>query len=206
MLPGTSMDWKEFTSSVVSSLAWPAAIAFIVYLFRRPIGDIFERLRKLSYKGAAAEFEHELGLAETAAKHADITTTPNAGSSSDWSTSLGSAGWGESSSLAEGSPRAAVIEAWIRLERELVELAQSWGIDIGTRRLSTSTLVRELEVQGAIDLSLGEVIERLRRTRNVAVHEERYPVSPSDAAEYVRLSESVAATLGKVRVDKLAES
>ena len=194
------MDWKEFISSIVSSLAWPAAVAFIVYLLRHPIGNVIGSLRKLSYRGAEAEFGRSLDKAETAARQAEIpqTTAQLSASASNWENT--SAGWGESTSLADVSPRAAVIEAWLRLEREVLELAQIAGIDLGTRRLSIVALVKQLQEQGVVDPTVAEVIEQLRRARNV--HERTYTVSPGDAAEYVQLAERVAATLRETRTER----
>ena len=193
------MDWKEFISSIVSSLA---AVAFIVYLLRHPIGNVIGSLRKLSYRGAEAEFGRSLDKAETAARQAEIpqTTAQLSASASNWENT--SAGWGESTSLADVSPRAAVIEAWLRLEREVLELAQIAGIDLGTRRLSIVALVKQLQEQGVVDPTVAEVIEQLRRARNVAVHERTYTVSPGDAAEYVQLAERVAATLRETRTER----
>ncbi len=42
------MDWQTFTSSLVETLAWPVAVLLIVIvaLFRKPVWDLVENLRR----------------------------------------------------------------------------------------------------------------------------------------------------------------
>ena len=41
------MNWLEFISSLVSSLAWPAVILFGVFLFKRPLSALIGRIRSI---------------------------------------------------------------------------------------------------------------------------------------------------------------
>jgi hypothetical protein len=207
------MDWKQFISSVVGSLAWPAAVAFLIYVFRQPIEGVIARLTKLKGGGVEAEFGQYVEKAESAALRADLSVTPSTGASSDWPSSSGGAGWGTTgrsssdwgagmsssdwgaSTPGESSPRAAVIEAWLSLEREIQSLARAYGVKPGDPPLSTRQLVDQLVSQGVIGPPVAEVIARLRRARDAAVHEENYKVGSRDAAEYVELAAQCARTL-----------
>ena len=132
------MGWKEFISNVVGSLAWPAAIGLTVYLLRRRIGSFWgspQAHRRV--RGAKAELEFErvvekagatrkhgrpIGNAEERSLFGQLGTNSGESGSSWGGTYGGSSGdWGSSKSLVHYSPRAAVIEAWLRLER------QHWG-------------------------------------------------------------------------------
>jgi hypothetical protein len=114
-----AMGWLEFLSSVIESLAWPAAIAFVVYLLRNQIRALLAGLRSLAYGGVRAEFGEHVQEAEIAAEGAELPSELTPGSA--LSTEL----WPEISS----APRAAVIEAWLAVERELEALAERSGVD-----------------------------------------------------------------------------
>jgi hypothetical protein len=51
------MEWKQFIASLVASLAWPAAIAAIVLIFRSELTRILQRLAHLKYRDLELEFE-----------------------------------------------------------------------------------------------------------------------------------------------------
>src|SRR6266511_5139114 len=51
-----SMDWKGFLASVIDSLAWPVAIAFIVVFLRKPLRRLLERRIRFKGLGVEAEF------------------------------------------------------------------------------------------------------------------------------------------------------
>ncbi|MDI5787838.1 hypothetical protein PO124_03270 [Bacillus licheniformis] len=44
------MDWLEFVSAMVQSLAWPAALMICVLLLKEPLSDRMKELIKLKYK------------------------------------------------------------------------------------------------------------------------------------------------------------
>ena len=122
--------------------------------------------------------------AESAALRANLSVTPSTGASSDWASGSGDAGWGTtgrsssgwgaggsssnwgSSASGESSPRAAVIEAWLSLEREIQRLAQAYDMKPGRSELSTWSSVDQLVSHGVISPHLAEVVApELRRGR-----------------------------------------
>lgn len=55
------MDWKQFISSIIGSLAWPAVVAYLLYLLRAQLGSLAARLTELTLPGGTkALFSAEL--------------------------------------------------------------------------------------------------------------------------------------------------
>lgn len=186
------MNWREFIASLIESLAWPAAIAFGVYLLREPIRGVVGSLRRLTYKGMAAEFGEAVQDAETTATEAELPSpAPSPGEpalSTELRTEINTA------------PRAAVIEAWLAVERELEALAEQVGIDVSDRRVRRpKSLLRELWEGDVIDASLAAVIDDLNRARNVAAHARPYTVERDEVVDFVKLAGRVRSAVRLAR-------
>lgn len=54
------MDWLEFVSAMVQSLAWPAALMICVLSLKEPLSDRMKELIKLKYKDFELEFDKRL--------------------------------------------------------------------------------------------------------------------------------------------------
>ncbi|QDI82360.1 hypothetical protein E8E01_18990 [Methylorubrum populi] len=48
------MDWLQFVSSVIGSLAWPAVVATLIVVLRSHIGSLAHRLTKLDLPGGTS--------------------------------------------------------------------------------------------------------------------------------------------------------
>lgn len=67
------MDWLQFWSSIISSVAWPVCIVIIALIFRRKLSDVIGKLLKVELPGGiSAEFDKTLTQVEDAV----ITATP----------------------------------------------------------------------------------------------------------------------------------
>src|SRR5205807_112949 len=97
--------------------------------------------------------------------------------------------------LAEISPRAAVVEAWLLVEHELRKLAELHGVRSTMPRQAT----RELAAQGAIPRGLTGLIANLSDLRNEAVHNSDAAIATDDAVRYVELATRIAASLRELR-------
>ncbi|WP_458110779.1 hypothetical protein M1E03_10595 [Bacillus sp. PK6-013] len=54
------MDWLEFVSATVQSLAWPATLMMCVLLLKEPLSKRMKELIKLKYKDFELEFDKRL--------------------------------------------------------------------------------------------------------------------------------------------------
>jgi hypothetical protein len=197
------MGWKEFIVEIVAALAWPAAIAFIAYLFRRQLGNLIKSVRTVKYMGAEAEFGDSVEEGEALAEQVPLPpATPEAEELED---------------IERLPPRAAVLEAWLEVEAELQDLADRVGLSMspsygtsgsggtaGPEGMSSPSgrayrsgwaIARKLAKEGVISPTLLRLVEELNRGRHAAVHVRRYEVDPQEVANYVALARRTTAYL-----------
>jgi hypothetical protein len=169
------MDWLQFISSLVQSLAWPIAIILVFYLLRAELSALIPRVEKLKYK----EFEIELKMAQveisTDKENKDIPHTEIKIENS-------------LESLAGLSPRAAILESWLALEtlahkRAALEVApgEFW-------RIKPHALGEELNRKGVLNTSEANAFNHLRELRNKAVHLSENIFERSEAIEYIEIA------------------
>jgi hypothetical protein len=174
-----------FIASLVKSLAWPSAVAVVSWWLREPIKKRIAHLRRARVVGQEFEFADAVEQAEVAAAQASLPSIEATDAEPALSTEL--------QTEISTAPRAAVIEAWIAVERELNALATQF--DVATSRHKVShALASELETRGVIDSSLAAVLADLRGGRNLAAHTES-DISSSEALEYVKLAGRVRSAL-----------
>lgn len=151
------MDWLQFFASVVGSLAWPLAVISLVFLLREPLRKLVPLIRTLKYKDWQIDVGHELEAARETVVDKDgpvvilpVQPTPTV------------------RQLAQIDPRAAVLSTWAPVELGLKDL----GITTGAYKVGTPlyVLIQRLRDQKAIDEKTFEVLQRLVRIRNEAVH------------------------------------
>jgi hypothetical protein len=71
-----SMDWLQWSSSLVHSLAWPVAAVIIAFIFRDQISGLLSKIRKLSWGDKVVDFAEKLDELE-AATRVEIEGMPN---------------------------------------------------------------------------------------------------------------------------------
>ncbi|MCF4975542.1 DUF4145 domain-containing protein [Pseudomonas lactis] len=163
----TTMDWLQFLSSIISSIAWPTAVVGLACIMRDPLAKLMLLIRRLKYK----EFQIDIGEqleavrdqvgAEGEAPNLPVEEPPLS-----------------FKSLAQADPRAAVLSAWIPVETELRDIAMKMGI---SGKPATMLLIRELYKAGVVDRVTFDTLEKLRRIRNSAVHVTESDVTFEDA-------------------------
>lgn len=200
------MDTLTFTVEMTKSLGWPTAALAIVLVFRRPLLELLTLVRKVKYK------DIEVELAKKEISEARELAVQKDGGNYDVLTFLELEHFKQ---LADISPRAAITEAWSRLEASIYEVAKVAGIDARPPGMSFSGLLETLKSSGAIDTAILRIIEKMRAIRNKAVHIQTEGLSASDAIDYVlamkhaeaalkagrAASQSLNADDGQLRVD-----
>lgn len=151
------MDWLQFVSSVVGSLAWPAAVIAVIVLLREPLGKLLPLIRTLKYK----EWQIDVGQELDAVKESVEATTDQPGIPAEEPTPV-------FLQLAQIDPRAAVLSAWAPVELALKDLGMKHAIyKVG---MPTYLLAESLLKAEVIDYMTYNVLSRLKRIRNEAVH------------------------------------
>lgn len=176
------MNGLEFIASIIDSLAWPASLFGVLFLFRAKVAELIPYIGKLKYKEFELEFREsmrELG-AEAKALEGEASKEPLEDPSvAD-----------QLYSLAELSPRAAILEAWLNVESHAAMALRSRGIatDEEIRKLAPMRLARLIESAAALNDEEMKIFHKLRELRNRAVHLGDPDLSAQDVAEYIDLS------------------
>ena len=110
--------------------------------------------------------------------------------------------WETIERLSEVSPRAAIAEAWRRVEWALDDNVQRRGLK---RTPSYQGMLRVLHSQGGVPIAAMSLFEDLRVLRNRAVHARDFEIDSEKALEFARLAERLVAALGAERTDKQGE-
>jgi hypothetical protein len=100
--------------------------------------------------------------------------------------------------LANLSPRAVVLEAWLQLEKEAIAAARRHNPKLTSRELRAPLLLGYyLEEAGVLDEDKQEIYNRLRNLRNAAAHASEFAFEPEAALEYADLALRLAEFLEK---------
>ena len=170
--------------ALISAIAWPVAAIWISYLFRGEIRGLVSRMSRLKYKDMEATFEKELKAAEVKAE-AIQDHRPAALPSPDLILKLEGL-----QRIADISPRAAIMEAWILVESAA---GQSGFVQGAARpRINPLLFVDWLIKSGKLPPNSIELVEALRNLRNQAAHLPNFSVNRDEADRYLRLAVKIS--------------
>lgn len=175
------MNWREFAASLVSSLAWPASAALIVFLLRKQLRSLLESPVK---RWKAGPVEVEYWAEETAQIAGSVAALEAAGVDS------GDDELDQLARLAEKAPVAAILSGFQLVEREVRRIAAGAGIDAAEAAPLSRVVVMEAEA-GLLSPETVSAIRGLSVLRNLAAHGTERQATPERAREYVALVEGV---------------
>jgi hypothetical protein len=186
---GRPVDGLEFISSVIGSLAWPATVIAGFFLLKHHLPALFPFVERLKYKDFELEFRKS--LRETTEKAQSALPEPAPEEATAPKNRL--------YTLAEISPRSAILEAWLDVETAAVEALQAKDVSVGTRprMMAPLKLGELLNRHQMINGAQLEIFHRLRDLRNKAVHLSDATFHPSEVIEYVDLAASLATQIRK---------
>jgi hypothetical protein len=177
------MDWLSFLSNIVGSLAWPGTIIVIIFLVRKPLGDLLPLLQRLKYKDLELEFGRRIGEVKDEVERELPGEAQRIFPEKEIE---------PLAKLAEISPRSAILEAWRAVEEATLEAAKRVaGPDFRNRTL-TFNAIRFLEKQGSIDENIVRLLREIRSLRNEAAHAPNFALSKESALEYAASAAAVA--------------
>lgn len=164
---------------MTGALAWPLVALVVLAILRRPLLRLVEILRTVKYGDLHFEFK----------KGMDQITEDSA-------LALGSAAAAPVNradplvQLASISPRAAVIDSWIRLEAAAADCLRRQGVKAAVHK--TGDMVTRLVSSGVLSSHQGELMLRLRNLRNVAAHAADFDLDQGDALQFGMASARLA--------------
>jgi hypothetical protein len=179
------MDTLSFIVEMTKALGWPIAILVVFLVFRRPLLELLTLVRKVKYKDVEVELaKKEISEArELTAKQGEQYEV------------LSFMELEHFKQLADISPRAAITEAWSRLETAVYEAGNVAGMEARPSGISFSSVLAALKASGALDTASIRIIEKMRAIRNKAVHIQTEGLSASDAIDYVLAMKHVESAL-----------
>lgn len=170
----------ELIVTLLTGIAWPVAVVWIAYLFKGELRSLLHRLSQLKYKDVEAKFE--IGLAEAEAKVIAIeksapSTLPRPEITSKLELLR---------RIADVSPRAAIMEAWVLVEDAAGKSGFVQGAAIP--RVNSHLFVDELVRLGKLPNGSSSLLDQMRRLRNQAAHLPDFSLNQDEADRYLQLA------------------
>lgn len=178
------MDLLTFITEMTKALAWPVVLFSLALLFRRQVVELIRNIKK--GKIGPAEFEFESAIKELE------SVTPSLPPQQPESENA------EQIRLAVGHPRAAVLEAWMKLEDRAINLALSRGIINATARRYAGGAIRQIRNAGLLKPSQLSVLEELQYLRNQAAHNPDFSPTTDSVIGYIQLAETIGRELDEI--------
>lgn len=165
-------------------------------LFRRPLKKVVARLTRFEGFGVSGEFGQTLEAAEN-----EVSELPApADDVSTASSTTGSRSPARDILLAKTSPGAAVVTAWIAVEKELTRVVNEYiGADSPYRRTAviSDRDLDELVVRGVLPVELNRSLRSMKKLRNMAAHGAAEPTTV-EAVAYQHLADEVVMFLTSI--------
>ncbi|GAA3638426.1 hypothetical protein ACG5V6_12375 [Streptomyces chitinivorans] len=194
------MEIAKLILDYIKVLIWPGVAMFVLLRFRANISDLISRTRTLSTPAGSLEFAEEVRALRDAVEsreenldHAEAAEGREVPQARDDRTAFDIY-----RDIAITTPEAAVMAAWLHVEKKLKEAVDVLYADAGgSQSLKASTidqfrqprstqLAHALEARGW-DSEWVDLTNKLRRVRNQASHQ--VLISSSTAREYVESCE-----------------
>ncbi len=186
------MSSLQFLASLVGSLAWPVVVLVIVVLFRSTIRSVLTGQVKRWRAGLSGV---EVEYWELTADRARDQLPPDAEKRA--AETLGGGLSGELAPVAEVAPRAAVLEAFGRIEQELRRITKSFEAPEKLERMGARQLAVVAHQHGQISDESLNAINGLTVLRNLAAHGQASDLDPGRALEFVHLADAILFALAQ---------
>lgn len=194
------MSALEFMHGVVAALAWPLVIFSIALILKKPIGQVLLTLTRLRYKDFEVDFSRELRELERQAKAVQVIpkrTGKLSGGPKDPPELLD-----EAEELVGDFPEPAVAVAWSAIEGALINAVEAVTGSDECRRWSARRNIQVLLEHGVLDPNTADLLNRMQKLRNYAVHERWNAfggISIDEANDFIGLARGVSARLSSHR-------
>ena len=168
---------------LIVGIAWPVAVVWVAYLFKGELRSLMHRISQIKYKDAEANFASDLAQAET--KALSIPQVPANAPQSEISSKLDSL-----RRIADVSPRAAIMEAWVLVEDSAAKSGHVQGTAVP--RVNARSFVEDLISRGKLPAESGPLIDQMRKLRNQATHLPDFVISHDEADRYLQLAAKIS--------------
>lgn len=170
------MNLLEFIASLVDSLAWPGVVCLFLWIFQERIGSLLSRLVRFKHKETELEFSEGIERLKREEQPALRDAAEEAEPNEQYQELL---------NIAEISPRAAVMEAWIKVETSAAKAAVRAFPDLDEKLLRGPAQPLKLLENKVLDKSETNEIRELRHLRNIAAHHEDFDLGGRPIEAYI---------------------
>ncbi|MDF9904524.1 UNVERIFIED_ORG: hypothetical protein OKW15_002480 [Pseudomonas reinekei] len=184
------MDWMQFVSSLVSSLAWPAAVVTVVCLLKNPILGLIPKIRSFRYGELHVDLTEALQSLQE-----ELPATP---SKPNELTDALQVKLSVPLQIAAVSPRAGMIAAWLEVEGALNTVLKREGLDSTPHELPRTKL-EKLRDAGYVNGPTYRAVLRTFKLRNEAVHMLDREIPYDDAVAMADVCTRLVESLSKYR-------
>ena len=182
------MDNLTFISNLITALAWPTATIAIVVLLRSEVAALLGRIKRIKHKDSEIDLASEINDASRKAdkllSHAADKKTPEQE---------------RLDRLAEDSPRGAILDSWLSIEEAMSQYALRHGIESSNSHSPPYQRIQDIQMRNLDVPTLGhgiiDMLDKLRRIRNDAVHRTDADITTTVAKDYSALAVRVKAKL-----------
>ncbi len=173
-----------FITSIIDSIAWPFAIVIIVWWLKSHIVQLIPFTKKFKYGQLEIEFEQQLKALKKEAEESKIEHSTPERDSTEMLEYI--------NAIAEVSPRAAIVDAWVGLELTAQSSADLIGIEKGKRPMPFSRLIQKLQNEDILKPKDAQILKNLQRLRNEALHSPEFNITKKEAQEFSELARDMA--------------
>lgn len=166
------MDWKQFFASVIGSVAWPAAIFGILFIFRVQLKKLLSQIRKVTAGGVDVELSEQVEKAVTVGQEVEAEQNSAPAGALILDPAL--------LELAKNFPAAAFLQAFKQLEATILKIR---GRLTDRPHRTLNEVMHQLKLKGHISASVEALYLQLRKVRNSAAHAEQGEMSSGEAVE-----------------------
>lgn len=174
------MSALEFISHIISSLAWPLTILLILLVLRKQLGELLLNLQRLKVKDVEMNFGSE--ASKVIARAQAVLPLPRVEAHGTVTSTVES----RRERLAQITPRANILEAWLEIEAAALKAITRHNPDLKPPRLaSPMKIAMALQRLGLLNGAQLELFHNLRNLRNSAAHAMNFNVGMEAVEEYV---------------------
>lgn len=177
------METSELIVRIIEVLIWPITILILLFLFRLQIVKLIQRVKEISYK----DLKLILQEAEETAKTIKPPKLLDQKILKIEPVTLEAFPSERISQIASISPRLAIIEAWLEIERALTEAALKFGFEANTFT-QLRKVIEKLIKDNILERNVIDLFNYLRTIRNRSAHTYELDISISDSMRYVELA------------------
>ena len=172
---------------LVDVLAWPLVALALALLFRKPLAALIPFIERIKFPGGEVRLRERL---EKTRSQVELSLPLQDPPLIDE----------RIQDVSETYPRGAMIESWLLIERELMDLAENHSVRMSpSQRRTPRRVAQALVAARVLDESLAAIVSDLQAIRNSVVHSINISPSSTDAREYATTAVRVVAAIREKR-------